>query len=346
MSFVCVFAFTTNYNFNVDNTAFLRLIGIEKSQIMVTYYGEDAPKVFEEIGKMEHIRKTIRRNAINIPIRYENRELSPNVSISNDYEHVETNTIVKGRYPIHDNEIAMTGLVLKQLKAKLGDVVRVGGEGIEQEFIIVGMTQHISNLGKGANITEDGMKRINPDYIPSGLYVYIDQKENTASVMKAIEKQYSNLQIDISNREKNFETILASFNSAITMLCIACFIITLSIITLILYLLIKIKIMKERMRLGVAKALGYTTGQLVLQMIVSFCPVCILGALVGTILATYLTNPAFALILSISGIQNCHFIINPLLTLITFLFISAYSILITAIVARSIRKITPRELFL
>ena len=346
MSFVCVFTFTTNYNFNIENTAFLRLVGIEKCQLVLTYYGKDAQKVFDEVAKFEHVKKSINRTYINIPIRVNNREVSPTVSISNDYKKIEINTIVNGRYPKHDNEIAITGLVLKSLDVKLGDVVRVGPEGDDKEFIIVGVTQHISNLGKGANITEEGMRRINPQFTPSGLFIYLDNKENIPNVTDHIMKKFSNLPIELTNREETFTTMVGSFSSVIAILCIACIIITLSIITLILYMLIKIKIMKERIRLGVSKALGYTTGQLIIQMIVSFCPICIIGALIGTILATYLINPAFAFMLSVSGIQNCHFVINPWYTVATFLSISLFSALIAALVSVSIRKITPRELFI
>lgn len=346
MSFVSVFAFTVNYNFNVDNTAFLRLIGLEKCQLMINYYGEDAIQVFDEIGNMSHVKKTIQRTTIDMTVRFEGKEVSPNITISNDYKNQEINTIVKGRYPIHDNEIALTALILRRLNANLGDVVNLGGEGLDHEFLVVGVTQHINNLGKGGSITEEGMFRINPDFIPSGLYVYLEDNKNIDMVTKEITSKFGKQSPDISNQEELYVSILGSFNRAVVILCGACILITLSIITLILYLLIKIKVMKERVKLGVSKALGYTTGQLIIQMIVSFSPVCILGAFLGTILAGYLINPFFVIMLMSAGIQNSHFIIIPWLMVVIFLGISVFSMMVAAFVARGIKKITPRELFL
>jgi putative ABC transport system permease protein len=195
-------------------------------------------------------------------------------------------------------------------------------------------------------MTEEGMKRVNPDFIPSDLFVYLDSSDDITTVMSSIKDQYSDLQLNVINMEEEFDTILESFNRAITALCIGCIIVTLLIISLVLYLLIKIRLIKERMRIGVFKALGYTTKQLILQIICSFFPVCVLGALFGTILAMYLINPILAALLSVAGsIQNCHFAISPVLGLVTFLSISLFSVIITGFVARAVRKITPCELF-
>lgn len=346
MSFVCVFAFTANYNFVVDNTAMLRLVGLEKSHLLVNYIGEDTTKVFDEISQMEKVKKTIRLTRMMMTVYMGEKESTPSISICNDFNQLEIKTIVEGRYPIHDNEIALTALVMKQLNVKLGNTITLKGEGTKEDYIIVGITQHINNLGKGGCITEEGIKRINPDFIPSDLYIYLDSSKEIASVTKAIEGKYGSLELKVINMEDEFKTILESFNKAITALCVGCIIITLFIISLVLYLLIKIKLIKERTRIGISKALGYTTKQLILQIICSFSPVCMLGALFGTMIAMYLINPLLAGLLSVGGsIQNCHFKISPMLTLITFLSISLYSIIVTTIVARQVRKITPCELF-
>lgn len=345
MSFVSVFAFTANYNFNVDNTALLRLVGIEKSQLQVIYKGEDAVKIFDEIGQMEQVDKIIKLTSMEMGISLKDKEMTPSFYISNDFNLLEIQTIVEGKYPVHNNEIAVTGLVLERLGAELGDAVTVKGNEAKQDFIIVGVTQQITNLGRGACITEEGMARIDPNYIPSELFVYMEA-DKIPSVTKTLEDRYGDLHMNITNVEEAFDTILASFNSAVIALCIVCIVTTISIISLVLYLLIKIKLLKEKVRIGVSKALGYTTKQLILQITMSFCPVCILGSFLGTVLATYLINPAFSAMLSVSGIRNSHLTINPMVTLITFLAISLFSFVITALVSRSIKKITPCELFI
>lgn len=345
MSFVSVFSYTINYNFNIDDTASLRLIGIEKSQILVTYMGEDSLELFDELADIKQVRKTSRLMQLNMTVSNNDLETMPNVKICNDYSLLEIQTIVEGRYPIHDNEVSLTSVIMKRLNTKIGDVIYLGENDNKKEFIIVGENQQISGLGKGACITEEGMKRINPQFTPYLVYLYLESSEQIPEVMKYIDENYKDYPLEVLNLEENFDTVLGSFNVAIVSLCIAFIVITLGIIALILYLIIKIKLLKEKLRIGIAKALGYTTGQIILQIIISFCPVCILGALIGTILAMFLINPTFALLLAVTGIRNSQFTINPVLTMLIFLGISVFSIIVTALVARSIRKITPCELF-
>lgn len=346
MTFVSVFAFMTNYNFNINNVTLLKLIGLENSHILVTYGEKDAQRIFNEIGQMEHVKKTIELSTIKMKICMAGRELTPAVTVSNEYDKLRIKTIVEGRYPEHDNEIAVTGLVMKQLKAKLGNVVTLKSNGSSQDFIIVGMSQQINNLGKGASLTEEGMKRINPEFVQSDLNVYLDNTENVPDVMHAIENKYRGKTIIVYNMEESFKEIFASFGSAMKKCCTACIILTMLIITLILYLLVKIRLIKERVPIGINKALGFTTGQIIVQITAGLCPVCILGAFLGTILAAWFINPIFTVMLSYDGIRNCHLVIDPVLTLIIFLAVSLYSILLTVLVAGAARRITPKELFL
>lgn len=345
MSFVSVFAFTINYNFNVNNTAFIRLVGLEKADLAISCVDEKAPTIFEEISSMNNVERTSRLSNLNMAISFGNKEITPSINICNDFDLLETNTIVTGRYPIHDNEIAITGLVSNYLQADIGDVVTVMGKSCKKEFIVVGVTQQISYLGKGASLTEAGMLTLNYSFVPITQYLYLENDSDLLSITKIIEETYGDI-VNVSNIKESFDTILASFNSAVKVLGVLCLVITIIIIGLVLFLLIRIRLLKEKTRIGLAKALGYTTRQLIVQTIISFCPVCILGAFIGTFMALYLVNPAFSLMLSVSGIFNSNLIINPLLTFVIFIALSLVSIIITALVASRIRKITPCELFI
>ncbi len=346
MSFVCVFSFMTNYNFIIDNTAVMRLVGLETSHLSINYIDSNSVKIFDEISRMEQIKKTVRISRIEMTLSFGKQEAAPTVSICNDFSLLEINTVVQGRYPVHDNEIAVTSLILKQLGAKLGDSIILTGAELKEDYLIVGITQQMSSLGRGAYITEEGMKRISPEFVPSDLLIYLEDEKDIASVTKSIEKNYESLPIIITNTKEASEGILETFNKAITGFCIGCIVITLSIISMVMYLLIRIKLMKEKVRLGVSKALGFTTRQLIFQVICSFCPVCMVGALMGTVIASYATNPLLAAMLSMAGsIKNCHFIISPGLTLTTFLSITLFFVLLTGLIAGAVRKITPCELF-
>lgn len=273
------------------------------------------------------------------------KETSPLVTICEDYSKLKISTIVKGRYPKHDNEIAVTNKVLKQIDAKLGDVIKVKDNEKKVEFLVVGVKQQISYLGKCAAITEDGMRRLEGDFKTNELFVYLKDQKDTKEIIKQLSLKYKDSKLEIANIGKIINTTLQPINHAITLLCLFGIFITLLIIALILYLFVKIKLLKERKRIGTAKAMGYTTKQLILQVVISFCPTCIIGSMIGAIGAKFLINPAFALMLSGSGIVNCNLNIETFLIITSFLGISLFAVLITSFVAIRIRKITPIELF-
>jgi putative ABC transport system permease protein len=184
-----------------------------------------------------------------------------------------------------------------------------------------------------------------PDYKNSTLKIYLEKDQDTAEFIQAMEIKYKDVNCRITNYEESIDNFLLSFRSAMTIFCIACISITVLTISLILFLLIKIKLLKEQKQLGISKALGYSTMQLISHVIVSFLPIVLLGSIFGSILSIFLVNPALELLLVGSGIIRCEFIINKLYVLLVPIGIGTFAFLTIIMVASRIRKITPCELF-
>ncbi|PKM71046.1 MAG: hypothetical protein CVU92_10475, partial [Firmicutes bacterium HGW-Firmicutes-17] len=102
---------------------------------------------------------------------------------------------------------------------------------------------------------------------------------------------------------------------------------------------------RERTRLGVSKALGFTANQLIGQILISEMPVIIGAAVVGAIAGYFATNPMLALMLAANGILNCDFYVAPSLVVFTAIGISLLGLVTVLIVAGKIRKISPCQMF-
>ncbi len=116
------------------------------------------------------------------------------------------------------------------------------------------------------------------------------------------------------------------------------------IIAFVLYLLVRIMIRNKKKDYGILKALGFTTGQLILQTALSFMPAVILSTIVGTAACTLIINPLTALFLSSIGIVKCTFTVP-----VGFIAAAAAGLILFAfaavcVLSLKIRKITPREL--
>lgn len=345
MAFCMIFVLGLYHSFVVSRTPLLNIIGIERPQISVMDYGEDYLEFFDELAKTQGVRKTLRYQDRNISIRNKDYETSTVMRICSDFSFTETNILAEGRYPEYENEIALSYVTSKALHAKLGDVVSVISGNSTYEFVVVGLVQHITYLGSSASITEAGMLRCEPSFQLNQLYLYLNDDVQTDDVISEIEDEIYARGGTVRNMEESIETMLATFYQGITLLCIVVCIITGIVTALILYYLVKVKITKERVNLGIQKAIGFTSGQLMLHTVLSFVPVIGLSAILGTVLALLLVDPLCALVLnSMASIHNCKIDMNPAMVLGAILFLLIIATITTALVSWRIRKLEVRDL--
>ena len=137
---------------------------------------------------------------------------------------------------------------------------------------------------------------------------------------------------------------MTTYSMTMNALCLGMLIVTIIVVTLILYLLVSVKILKEKRNYGVAKAMGYTTGQIIIQILSGFMPQIILGCSIGAILAMVGTNPLIAMSMSSVGFKKCTFTIPVGPIVLVSIAVVLLAFIITAVTSIRIRKITPVQL--
>ena len=95
---------------------------------------------------------------------------------------------------------------------------------------------------------------------------------------------------------------------------------------------------------GVLKALGFTTGQLVLQTALSFLPTMILSTVLGLLVSSLIINPLTALFLSGIGIVKCTFTLSVPFIAAAGAGLILFAFLTVCLLSLKIRKIAPKEL--
>ncbi|MEL7661715.1 ABC transporter permease [Acetobacterium wieringae] len=344
LSLVTVFALASYYNFSVDKTAMIKLIGLETAEVEVNAV-DDEETIFAEIAAMPEVEDTIRLVSFDGVIKFKDKESSAMTRVTEDYSRLKVDTCVKGRMPVYDNEIAITSIVLGKLGAQMGDTVSIDYNGINCEFLVVGVIQQFNALGKATAITTAGMKKLLPSYREQNLMVYLAEGQDTEKFITKINNQYGSEKIKTNSYFESVEMMLDSFEASIKIIVTGCLGIIVVIIVFVLFLVIRVRILRERTRLGVSKALGFTANQLIGQILISQMPVIIGAAVVGAIAGYFATNPLLALMLSANGILNCDFYVDPGLVLFTAIGISLLGLATVLIVAGKIRKISPCQMF-
>jgi putative ABC transport system permease protein len=135
--------------------------------------------------------------------------------------------------------------------------------------------------------------------------------------------------------------IVGTYESVVADFSILIFAIMGLIVILILALITGTTLVRRRQELGIEKALGFTTWQLVRQISVGFLPVAVIGSLVGGIAGFYGANPLMSCLFRAMGIMKVGFYLPPLSVPVVCAVIALLTLLISAIAASRVRKISP-----
>ena len=344
LTFACVYAIGMYYNFVIDDSALLNLVGVETAEIQMVVEAKDYDKVIHQVREMEGVTKVLDYNWEDLLLRNGEKESQVRVEVTDDFSQFEINTLISGRLAEYDNEIVVSNKTLEDLGLELGDSITVSSFGREVQYLIVGVKQHINGLGKGASLTTEGVRRLKSDYKILRASIYLSDAKDVNAFIKKLNNEFFDIDKLIINIEESINTVMESFRGSVSTLCMVCGCITVITVVLILLLLIKIKIIKEQKQYGIYKALGYTTSQLILQVSYSYLPVILLGGLMGLALGVLLSNPITRILLSSNGIRKVNFIMPYQYIVfipIGIILVSTVTILLSSL---KIRNIAPTEI--
>lgn len=265
-------------------------------------------------------------------------------TISDDFSLLNNQQICyQGRYPKYDNEVALAAKYARENNLKTGDEITLTTEGNEAVYLISGLTQISNNLGLDCMLTRSGYERIgrlqNPTY-------YINVKEGTDvdtfndHLAKELRSEV-NITINILSVMEGTASVYVSL---MTIIVIAILLLSAVIITFVLYLLVRTLLSAKRLDYGILKALGFTTGQLILQTAMSFMPTMLLSTAVGLVISSLIINPLTALFLNGIGIVKCTFTVPVGFITIAGLGLMALAFGMACLLSLKIRRITPKAL--
>lgn len=326
-------------NFVLDTTTLLKLTGIELG--VASAYGTDLERIGEELEKYPEIREVLYSTNVNVTIIHGDKETSQTCDIWSEPDKLEYEMIVEGRLPQYENEIVLSTIMSKRLEASVGDVVYVKGEGEQKEYIVCGIDQKINNMGLKTMMNFDGAYRLNGRVEPSGLYVYTKEGYTYQDIEKYFDAYPD---VEFSDDQETAEAVLNPVSSGVKMLCIVFGNITVFVIVMVVVLLVKTKLLRERRTYGIHKALGFTNGQLMCSTMMADIPVIAVGAVIGTIAAHLLADSIVALCLSFCGIKQGNMYMNPVFEVLTVLGITVAAVLAESICSLKIRKMEPVKL--
>lgn len=342
VTFSSVFAGVLYYNVNVQSGVFIRMVAGETPHAMLEAAdAESARRLLQDVRSRDEVEKAFFFSSSTVGCE---EDFEATAYISDDLSLTgNPDWLYQGRFPQYENEVVVGGLLAKSFDKKIGDTIRISKGEIEREYLITGLVQGSNYMGRDLCMTEAAFQRISAEFSPTTISIYLRDQTQTASLLKDLEQTSGDL-LSSSNAEEIIRSSMASYQSIVAMLAVIVSLVAVVIIGLVLYLVIKTMLIRKKQELGIQKAIGFTTGQLMLQNALAFLPIILLGALLGCIAGYFLLNPFFSVLFSGIGIMETSFVIYlPMLAAI-FGFITLFGFLFCLLISSKIKKITPYTL--
>ena len=266
--------------------------------------------------------------------------------ITDDWSSVPDVNIYEGRSPIYDNEIAMGGVLAKLLKVGIGDEVTVSNKDSEWTFIITGLEQDTSQMGKDISMTEEGAAHVNYKPVKNSYSVIVKDHslEQSRSLIEKAEdmfgeklSSYMNIVEALKSGQESVVVIAATMSVIMV-------IVSLAVIILSMNLLVKTLIIKKQQEIGIKKALGFSSGQLRIELVLSMLPQIAIGAAVGALVGVITSNGTLAALLSSVGVMKSNMDVFPWMGIAAVVFAVVVSFIIIWIISGRIKKISAYSL--
>lgn len=296
LTFSAVSVLTMHYNTNVNTDAFIHAIVGNVPDVSVWLHdADDAPAFRQNMIENPDVYSVFGWESLFLQVN----EASINMSIVEDFAYFTGPSLISGRYPLLDSEIVLDVVTLSEIGKSVGDWVTVRIGGSEYKYIIAGSIQVAG--GFVGMIRVDGIRRLQQDFdfVQFGLYL-----TDSADIHNFMEALRNNINALAFSAQETIDDQMATIANLFSALGIAITIVVAAVVVLVLYLISKTIIVRRKRELGLQKALGFTTFQLMNQIALSLTPTIIFGIVIGATGGYIGFNQVFLIILSQLGIAQ------------------------------------------
>ncbi|MDE7348599.1 MAG: ABC transporter permease [Clostridia bacterium] len=352
MSLLCSFVSVVFYNLKVDQTAIINMSAMENADYYINFSNDDKSPYFDAIHNIDGFEAEVLSTGVGLEIdgKYGQGRLYEN------FDHMRTKMVYKGRYPKYANEILIDYAYATEKGYKLGDSVTLHMDRdtvvSDKSCVIVGYFQNLLDMCKVVGFLEILDELYDIPTLEESRYVqhliYFEKgKAPNIDELREILMQVDGGKVMFNGFQTGEDYIGRAFLNTVETAADAVmsvfFSITAIVIALLLVMLIKLKLLRERRNYAVYKALGYTSFGIMLQIATSMLLLGLVGSIIGALIGSLTTSPILSLFGKYIGAGHFAFIIPWGYTVCVVLFICALICAVSMLCAIPVRKINPAK---
>ena len=299
-----------NMKHTINNPSFMTYMGVGASDIRIDIqYSEKLEE--QKAAVQSYLAKDpeIKKYAI-----YRNSYVqSQNEDGDMEYLRVESGDesafpldYLEGSAPKDRKEMALSYMNSKELGKDIGDSITVNYQGKALSFTVCGIYQDITYGGKTAKAAIDFDEKDVEVYI-----IYLDVNEGVAITKKTEELRSILTDSKVTPIKEFISQTLGGIKDNLSMVEGAAILISLLLILLITVMFLQLITAREHSAIAIKKAIGFSNRDIRIQFGIRILIIQFVAIIVGTILANYLGEAIFGMMLSSMGASKITMLVEP-----------------------------------
>ena len=268
------------------------------------------------------------------------------VSVAEDCSLLESPMMIEGRYPRHSNEIALGPAVSKVTGKNTGDTIMMRSGGNEKGYLVTGIAQFMNSNGFNGIITGDGLRGIQPDFEFLSYSVYLKDDVDVKAFIESVEAAENAMRADgsafdsVMDMQDQLSVVMDMMGGIFSAVAAGISAVTVFVVVLVLYMVIRTMILRRRRELGIQKAVGFTTFQLMNQIALNMAPVILLGAALGAVAGYFGLDSMVEAVTGGMGVVKVSLPVPIGLTIMVCAALAVLAYVVSMLIAWRIRKIS------
>ena len=334
--FGCVVGLQLYENFNVHPS--MKFFSTEVADAAISFDHEAKDEAYQFLKDYEGTKNVHKINMFTLFYKDEDKLFSYGID---DMDNLNNRDVCyEGEIPKYDNEIAVSGKFAKDSGFQIGDEIELNYGDKEFKYLITGYIQSTSNSGREGLMSEAAMSRI-VDLSNGGVYYYFDMEnpDEVNTVLDSCKDKFGDHILTTVSMQEAMEGLMTTFRSITTVMMTMMCVIAGAVILLVLFLMVRTLIYNKRKDYGIYKAIGFTSGKLILQTAISFMPTIVLSVIVFSVVSYFAANPYMSMMMRTFGMMKCDFPIPIFGIVIIDVGLILAAFLFAVLQARRIRRI-------
>lgn len=322
VAFLCAFGTSLLQNIVINDTEVAGFILGEFADSSVVVHNEGCDSVCEYLDSQAEAENYV--GYYTIPAQGENGDYLSAIVVDDTSRLTNKSYCYEGHLPAKKGEATIGGKYARDAGISVGDRMKLCFSGTEIELTVCGLTQSGKYLGYDTMITRETYESIMPGQAYQ-YYIYLNAETDVPQFNKTLSQNCQTM--FLSDMRSSLNALESTYFTGIKIVCRVMITISVFMVLLVLYILMKNLIDHKKNDFAIMMGLGYTSHSIMFITAVTYLPAIILGVFLGTGLSFFTFNPIMSLLLRSIGIERCNFDIS-----IGLLSVAAVSIVVVSVV--------------